>query len=66
MKNGKISYQVYVGSELKSHSSDHSNETKEYWRLSKENPGKAVVFAKTEVIATNAMADTAIKQQAIH
>ena len=63
MINNKTTYQVYVGSELKSYSSSKGNETKEYWRLSTENPDKAVCFAKTEIIATNAMADTAINQQ---
>lgn len=64
MKAEVGSYQVYVGSECVSHSTNQAKETLEFQRLSKELPNKAIFLAKTEVLATNAVANIAIRHAA--
>jgi hypothetical protein len=59
-----VSYQVYVGAECASFSTDQEKEISTFWRLRAENPNRAVIFTKTEVLATNTTAKNVLKQQA--
>ena len=56
-------FYIYVGANDVYNNTDQEKATAEFWKLSGRYSNKPVILVKTQVLATNSVAQAAIQQQ---